>query len=60
MPSPDAFPIFLVEDSDDDLFLFKRLLAKAEILHPLTLATNGGDDATLVILKPTVTDDAPS
>lgn len=40
MPA-DPFPIFLVEDSDDDLFLFRRLLAKAEITHPLTVATNG-------------------
>jgi CheY-like chemotaxis protein len=41
MSSADPFPLFVVEDSDDDLFLFKRLLAKAEINHPIDVATNG-------------------
>lgn len=41
MPPPELFPILLVEDSDDDLFLFRRLLTKAEIKHPLSVATNG-------------------
>ncbi len=41
MPPAEPFPIFLVEDSDDDLFLFRRLLTKAEIKHPLSVATNG-------------------
>lgn len=41
MPSSNHFPILLVEDNDDDLFLFRRLLAKAEITHPLQTATNG-------------------
>jgi CheY-like chemotaxis protein len=38
---PDLFPIFLVEDSEDDLFLFRRLLTKAGIKNPTGLATNG-------------------
>lgn len=38
---PDPFPILLVEDSEDDLFLFRRLLTKAEITNPLQVATNG-------------------
>ena len=38
---PEHFPILLVEDSEDDLFLFRRLLTKAEITHPLQVATNG-------------------
>lgn len=38
---PDHFPILLVEDSEDDLFLFRRLLTKAEITNPLQIATNG-------------------
>jgi CheY-like chemotaxis protein len=41
MAASEPFPIFVVEDSDDDLFLFRRLLTKAEIKHPLTIATNG-------------------
>lgn len=41
MPPSEDFSLFLVEDSDDDLFLFRRLLAKAEIGLPLTVATNG-------------------
>jgi CheY-like chemotaxis protein len=41
MSDPAPFPIYVVEDSDDDLFLFRRLLTKAEIKHPLSIATNG-------------------
>lgn len=41
MPNHPEFSLFLVEDSDDDLFLFRRLLAKAEIALPLSVATNG-------------------
>ncbi|HVU32222.1 MAG TPA: response regulator [Opitutaceae bacterium] len=41
MPVKDEFPLFLVEDSDDDLFLFRRLLTKAEVRNPLMIATNG-------------------
>jgi len=33
--------MLVVEDSDDDLFLFRRLLTKAGITHPLSIATNG-------------------
>ncbi len=35
------FSMLLVEDSEDDLFLFRRLLAKAGITNPFTVATNG-------------------
>lgn len=41
MPDSNSFPILVVEDSDDDLFLFRRLLSKAGIAHPLNVATNG-------------------
>jgi CheY-like chemotaxis protein len=41
MPLTQSFPILLVEDSEDDLFLFRRLLTKAEITNPLEVATNG-------------------
>ncbi len=41
MPHSEEFSLFLVEDSDDDLFLFRRLLSKAEIGLPLRVATNG-------------------
>lgn len=37
----DQLPILLVEDSDDDLFFFKRLLAKTGIKPALTVATDG-------------------
>lgn len=43
MHAAAPFPILLVEDSDDDQFLFRRLLAKAKITHPLSIATNGQD-----------------
>jgi CheY-like chemotaxis protein len=36
-----SFPLLVVEDSDDDLFLFRRLLTKAGITNPLAIATNG-------------------
>lgn len=53
---PDAFPILLVEDSEDDLFLFRRLLTKAEITNPLQVATNGQaaiDQLTQIVAAPT-------
>jgi CheY-like chemotaxis protein len=37
----DQLPILLVEDSDDDLFFFKRLLAKTGIKPALAIATDG-------------------
>lgn len=37
----DSLPILLVEDSDDDLFFFKRLLSKAGIKSPFAIATDG-------------------
>jgi CheY-like chemotaxis protein len=41
MPSSHSFPILVVEDSDDDLFLFRRVLNKAAIANPIDVATNG-------------------
>lgn len=37
----DQLPILLVEDSDDDLFFFKRLLTKTGIKPALAVATDG-------------------
>jgi CheY-like chemotaxis protein len=37
----DQLPILLVEDSDDDLFFFKRLLAKTGLKSALAVATDG-------------------
>lgn len=54
-PVSVPFPIFLVEDSDDDLFLFRRLLGKAEITNPLRVATNGQaaiDQLSELVAKP--------
>lgn len=34
-------PVLVVEDSDDDLFFFRRLIAKAGITAPLAVATDG-------------------
>lgn len=33
--------ILLVEDDEDDIFIFKRALANAKIDNPLTVVTNG-------------------
>ena len=41
MPAFDHLPILLVEDSEDDLFFFRRLFAKAGITAPITVVTNG-------------------
>lgn len=41
MPSWDHLPILLVEDSEDDLFFFRRLCKKAGIACPLAIATDG-------------------
>ena len=41
MDSTDTLPIFLVEDSEDDLFFFKRLAKKASLNGPLAVATDG-------------------
>jgi CheY-like chemotaxis protein len=34
-------PILLVEDSEDDLFFFRRIARKAGLTNPLTVATDG-------------------
>jgi CheY-like chemotaxis protein len=41
MLASHLFPIFVVEDSDDDLFLFRRLLSKAAVSNQVDVATNG-------------------
>jgi CheY-like chemotaxis protein len=41
MPAFDHTPTLLVEDSDDDLFFFRRLFAKAGFTAPFAVATNG-------------------
>lgn len=41
MSASPTFSILVVEDSDDDLFLFRRLLSKAGITHRIAIATNG-------------------
>lgn len=41
MPSWDNFPILVVEDSEDDLFFFRRLCKKAGIASPPAVATDG-------------------
>jgi CheY-like chemotaxis protein len=40
-PVPPQLPLFIVEDSDDDLFLFRRLLSKAGVKNPMQVAING-------------------
>lgn len=41
MPAIENVPILLVEDSEDDLFFFRRLLAKAGVKAPVAVATDG-------------------
>lgn len=41
MPAIEKTPILLVEDSEDDLFFFRRLFAKAGINAPVAVATDG-------------------
>jgi CheY-like chemotaxis protein len=41
MPAFENTPILLVEDSDDDLFFFRRLLSKAGIKSPVSVVTDG-------------------
>ena len=41
MPSLEKMPLLLVEDSEDDLFFFKRLCKKAGVTNPLVVATDG-------------------
>jgi CheY-like chemotaxis protein len=42
----DQLPVLLVEDSDDDLFFFKRLLAKTGLRPALAVATDGQQAVT--------------
>lgn len=37
----DNLPVLLVEDNDDDLFFFRRLIAKAGLTLALEVATDG-------------------
>lgn len=39
--APTSPALLVVEDSDDDLFLFRRLLTKAGVKNPLQIATTG-------------------
>lgn len=41
MAATDRIPILVVEDSEDDLFFFRRLLAKAGLELPVAIATDG-------------------
>lgn len=41
MASANNVPILLVEDSEDDLFFFRRIFAKAGITSPVETATDG-------------------
>jgi CheY-like chemotaxis protein len=41
MPAIENTHILLVEDSEDDLFFFRRLLAKAGVKSPVDVATDG-------------------
>jgi CheY-like chemotaxis protein len=41
MPPLDKISLLLVEDSEDDLFFFKRLCKKAGVNAPLAVATDG-------------------
>ena len=41
MSSIDTLDVLLVEDSDDDLFFFRRLISKANIRAPIAVATDG-------------------
>ena len=36
-------PILLVEDNQDDVLFFRRAMGKAEIIHPLHVASDGGE-----------------
>ena len=48
MPSLEKMPLLLVEDSEDDLFFFKRLCKKAGVTNPLAVATDGQQAVTLL------------
>jgi CheY-like chemotaxis protein len=37
----DAYPILLVEDCSDDVFLMERALQKTQLKHPLRVVTDG-------------------
>ena len=41
MPVPTPLNILLVEDSEDDLFFFRRLFSKAGLTAPVAVATDG-------------------
>lgn len=41
MAPTEQIPLFVVEDSEDDLFLFRRILGKAGITNPVEVASNG-------------------
>jgi CheY-like chemotaxis protein len=41
MPVPTSLTVLLVEDSEDDLFFFRRLFGKAGLAMPVAVATDG-------------------
>jgi CheY-like chemotaxis protein len=41
MKTKTALPLLLVEDNQDDIFLFTRALSKAQRPHPLQVVTDG-------------------
>ena len=49
MASPShSRPILLIDDSHEDLFLCKRLLARAGVTHPI-VTIDGGDEAIVFL-----------
>jgi CheY-like chemotaxis protein len=48
-------PIVVVDDNPDDLFFFKRCLAKANVTNPLAIATDG--EEALTVLSPFTSND---
>ena len=36
-------PVLLVEDEEDDVFFFKRAMARADLCHRLTVVRDGGE-----------------
>ena len=51
-PASHTRPILLIDDSHEDLFLCKRLLARAGVTHPI-VTVDGGEEA-IVFLRAAV------
>jgi two-component system, response regulator len=54
IPIPTLRPVLLVDDSHEDLFLTKRLLARAGIKHPI-VTVDGGEEAIVFLRASTLT-----